>query len=463
MVKKNILSALFLALTIVGCKKFVQIDPPNTQLTSNEVFNNNTTATSALLNIYEAMYNNSESYSMAWETGFMSDELKCYSKNATNLQYYKNSLSESSNTFGPWSRAYNYIYQTNAILEGVQGNKSISSSVQKQLIGEAKFIRAYWYFYLTNCYGDVPIVTGTAYANNLSLARSPQTQVYRQIISDLSDAQSMLNNDFVDASDTTITIDRVRPTKWAATAVLARAYLYTKKYDSAATQASLIINNNSMFSLTSDLDSTFLMNNTEAIWQLAIPLPNTKNTPDGANFILTGTPKTSAISSQLISAFEPGDLRRAHWVGTINTYYFPYKYKVRNDATISEYVMMLRLAEQYLIRAEAKALGPNSDLTGAVDDLNVVRNRAGLSTYAGSVDQASIVQAILHERQVELFTEWGHRWFDLVRTGEANAVMGDPGNVCQSKGGTWNSNWQLFPIPLSDRKNDPNLTQNQGY
>lgn len=74
-----------------------------------------------------------------------------------------------------------------------------------------------------------------------------------------------------------------------------------------------------------------------------------------------------------------------------------------------------------------------------------------------------MLQAILHERQVELFSECGHRWFDLKRTGSINNVMGEPGGVCSSKGGTWNLNKALYPVPQSDLSNDPNLTQNPGY
>ena len=126
--------------------------------------------------------------------------------------------------------------------------------------------------------------------------------------------------------------------------------------------------------------------------------------------------------------------------------------------------MVLRLAEQYLIRAEAEAnLG---DMVDATKDLNAVRARAGLGpsptlTASSSLQQAD--SAILHERQVELFTEWGHRWFDLIRTGTVNTVLGSPGNVCQAKGGVWSSTSELFPIPESQILDDPNLGQNPGY
>lgn len=477
LVKNRLHQLSFLVMPIiffqVSCKKFVQINPPVTQLVTASVFNNNYTATSALTNIYQQMYSKAESYNMSQLTGLLGDELTNYSTNVLFIQAYSNSLL-AINTAGPWSNAYNYIYQANAVIDGLQNNNNaIRQTIKNQLTGEAKFIRAFWHFYLTNLYGDIPIITSTDYTKNASIARSPKTQVYQTVVADLKDAQKLLNINFVDASDTTVTTERVRPTSWAATALLARVYLYTGDYANAETQATSIINNTGstgMFNLVTDLTKVFRANSSEAIWQLGIPSPNTINTYDGNYYILQGAPSSVAISTQLMNTFEMGDNRKTNWIGAyttstapIKTFYYPFKYRVYNDKTISEYTMMLRLAEQYLIRAEARANGAGAGLTGAINDLNVIRNRAHLPNYSGTSDQSSVLNAILHERQVELFTEWGHRWFDLKRTGTINAVMGTPGNVCQTKGGTWDSKWQLLPIPQSERNNDPNLSQNDGY
>src|SRR5438552_17436425 len=113
--------------------------------------------------------------------------------------------------------------------------------------------------------------------------------------------------------------------------------------------------------------------------------------------------------------------------------------------------MYLRLAEQYLIRAEART--QENNISSAQTDLNVIRSRAGLGPVTAS-DKASLLAAILHERQVELFTEWGHRWFDIKRTGTVDATMTV---VTSQKGGTWNTNQQWYPIPQSELQNDVNL------
>ncbi|ULT29187.1 RagB/SusD family nutrient uptake outer membrane protein [Sphingobacterium sp. E70] len=99
----------------------------------------------------------------------------------------------------------------------------------------------------------------------------------------------------------------------------------------------------------------------------------------------------------------------------------PYKYKVRTGAPVTEYNTVLRLAEQYLIRAEAR-LNQNK-LQAALQDINQIRERAGLVALPQTMDKASIALALEKERQLELLGEWGHRWFDLVRTNRALPVL----------------------------------------
>lgn len=116
--------------------------------------------------------------------------------------------------------------------------------------------------------------------------------------------------------------------------------------------------------------------------------------------------------------------------------------------------MVLRLAEQYLIRAEARVRQNN--ISGGQSDLNAIRNRSGLPNTTAN-DQGSLLLAIEQERRVELFTEWGHRWFDLKRTERAEAVL-SPFALKD-----WQSTDVLFPIPQTEREINSRLTQNEGY
>jgi hypothetical protein len=449
------------------------------------VFSSDISATAAQLAIYTKMAG--ESYNMASACGLLSDELTNYSTNALSVQYYTNSL-QSVNGPSRWINAYNYIYQANAIISSLQSNGHVASFVAGQLIGESKFIRAFWYFYLVNQYGDVPLILSTDYNVNRSASRTPQLQVYQQMVADLKDAQTTLNSNFVGSDDSSSTTERVRPTKGAAAALLSRVYLYMQKYDSAEVMASQVIGN-TLYALCPNISAAtgkiyvFQKNSPEAIWQLATPIPQNYFTPDGEFFILNKAPSTTSssnsvtISAQLMSSFELNDQRKTQWIGKYTTprapivsYYFPYKYQSRdvavtatNPSVATEYVMVLRLAEQYLIRSEARA--QQGKLSEAISDLNTIRTRGNnLPPYSGSTtDQAAVLAAIMHERQVELFAEWGNRWFDLKRTGQLDAVMGGASGVCQAKHGSWVSTDQLFPIPETEITSDANLRQNPGY
>jgi hypothetical protein len=164
------------------------------------------------------------------------------------------------------------------------------------------------------------------------------------------------------------------------------------------------------------------------------------------------------ISNSLLNSFEPDDNRKVKWISSNlvdgQSYSFPYKYKQGIDASDrGEYDMVLRLAEQYLIRAEARAEQGESD--GALSDVNIIRNRAGLSGLINS-DKDSMLVSITHERQCELFAEWGHRWMDLKRTGQIDAVLG-------AEKPAWKNTSALLPIPLVELGKNPKLYQNPGY
>ncbi len=124
----------------------------------------------------------------------------------------------------------------------------------------------------------------------------------------------------------------------------------------------------------------------------------------------------------------------------------------------TEFYTPLRLAEQYLIRAEAAANGAAA-LTSAIDDLNTIRFRAGLTDLPDNLSQQDVLAAIEKERRLELFIEWGHRWFDLKRTGKAVPVLSQ-----MSAKQPWAGDYQLlYPIPITEITNNRNLAPNPGY
>ncbi|HVU56854.1 MAG TPA: RagB/SusD family nutrient uptake outer membrane protein [Puia sp.] len=453
-----------------ACKKSVQIDPPVNMITTSQVFSTDAQANSAMAGIYSMMANSNNlnvgDGAITMFTGMSSDELLPFLTSTFDqyIQFQTNTLLPSSSRLynNYWVPAYSYIYNANAVIEGLTSSTSVHDSVKTELIGEAKFIRSFFYFYLTSLFGDIPLATSTNWAKTNLLSRTPSDQVYQFILSDLQDALPLLSADFSKGGG-----ERIFPTKWAVYSLLARTSLYMEHWQDAEDYATKVIENEALFSLPLDLDQVFLMNSSEAIWQLK---QNNNYYPynatlEGFNMLPfdASTPPLAYLTPQLLAAFDTVDQRRIKWINSTNyngvDYYYPYKYKVGPSLTAAgdpytEYYMVLRLGELYLIRAEARAQQGN-DLQGAAADLNAIRNRAGLlGTDATSKDQ--LLAAIAHERQIELFAEWGHRWLDLKRTNQASIVLAPVKPQ-------WNNHALLYPIPIQEIMTDPNLTQNPGY
>lgn len=447
---------LFTLCYTTSCKKFVEIPPNPTQILHDKIFEDDGTATKAITGIYIQMMGNNNSFSSGNTTyyaGMCADELTFY-LNDGKQEFLKNEISFNnhgliSTVF--WSPAYKHIYTANACIEGLEKSQTLTPTVKRSLTGEAKFIRAYCYFYLVNLFGDVPLVTTTNFELNALLPRAGKASVYKQIIDDLNDAQTLLEPAYVSS-------ERVRPNKWTAAALLARAYLYTGDWEKVINASSAVIGSGT-YSLQPALNTVFLKGSNETIFQIPAGSSNI-NSWEG-NVMLpasNGSTPTYLLTPSLLNSFEAGDLRRSSWVQSRvfagQTVYYPFKYKVVTNTTVSEHYVYLRLAEQYLLRAEARA--QQNDLAGAQADINMIRNRAGLPNITAT-DQLGLLLAIEQERRIELFAEWGHRWFDLKRSNRADAVLG------ALKPLTWQSTDALWPIPQNQLNLNPRLTQNPGY
>jgi hypothetical protein len=230
-------------------------------------------------------------------------------------------------------------------------------------------------------------------------------------------------------------------------------------WDESANAASAVLNEGGLYVWVTDLDKIFLKESTTTIWQL-MPGIAGDNTKEAVTFsFVSAPPPVSALSPYLLGAFEPNDQRKVHWVTTVtdgsDSYSHVYKYKqALNTGSSTEYSIVLRVAEQYLIRAEARA--HQGDLIGAKEDLNKIRQTAGLPD-TDAVTAPAIIEAIVKERQVELFCEFGHRFFDLRRSNKLDAAL-------QAIKPGWDSTDRLFPIPQSELLLNPNLApQNAGY
>ena len=451
---------LAVATAMASCADFLEIESPSTQVSSSAIFEDEATATSTLTGIYSEMssstgFASGGLSSITLLAGRSADDFTNYSQNAS-AEFSANELTGNNSYLKSyiWDEGYRYIYDVNAVIEGLARSTNLSQPVKDQLLGEAKFLRAFCYFYLTNFFNDVPLLTSTDYSINSIAPRSPAGEVYNLIVSDLQEAKTLLKEDYAASAG-----QKTRPNRYAATALLSRVYLYRQEWAKAETEASVLID--SEITLETDLNKVFLKNSSEAIWQL-MPPKGTNNTKEGAAFILTTRPTEVSLSSELTSSFETGDARKDQWMGSIivagATFNFPLKYKVKTGTALTEYSMVFRLAEQYLIRAEARAKLTN--LPGAISDVDMLRARASLPLYQDTnpaIGQANLLLAIEQERRIELFSEWGHRWLDLKRT--------DRTGILVSKDlASWQPADVLYPIPLQEIQNNNNLLpQNPGY
>ncbi|WP_346317655.1 RagB/SusD family nutrient uptake outer membrane protein [Chitinophaga sp. YIM B06452] len=460
---KNIqLLIISAAAFFASCSKYVDTPVPKTELASQLVFTDDKTSTAAVVGLYVDM--NGFNYQFAnslmnYLSAMHADDLYYFSTFENYDVFRQVRLLPASNYVNAyWASVYSYIYHTNACIEGITAAQNLTPAVKRQLLGESYFMRAFFYFYLINIYGDVPLVISTDYRENSLKGREATAKVYAQVISDLSEAKEKLTDNYQ-------TTNRVRPNKAAATALLARAYLYNKEWARAEAEAAEVLTN-SRYSLLQDLNTVFLANSREAIWQLQpVNIAGGRNTWEG--FTVVPFSNTSTVvfrldTTNLIAKFETGDARLENWtsnrvLSTGARIYWPMKYKVRTStaAAPTEYSMVMRLAEQFLIRAEARI--QQGKLDDGRSDLDSIRLRAKLPVLPANLDKAALLLAVEKERQLELFTEWGHRWFDLKRTQRSAAVLGP------IKGANWQATDTLYPIPSDAIRTNINLTQNEGY
>jgi hypothetical protein len=369
-----------------------------------------------------------------------------------------------------WQNNYTGIGRCNDLLKNVPGisDNLFSPGQKERILGEAYFMRAWFYFNLVKAYGGVPLVTVPyeSFNADFTIARSSVEEVFKQIIADLKLAEQNLPVTYPSNVDT-----RGRATQGSAKALLAKAYLSMKDYTNAAAKALEVINNTTYILATgsaaySAMFSANGKNGTESIWEIQYVSASSEGNGIFSLYMPTGTPAgiqpgsyQIAPTAKIISAYEAGDIRKNAALG-VNNANIPYVNKYARLTTGAEpNIFILRLADILLVRAEAlNNLGQTADAT---ELLNIIRRRAfGLPLNTASVrdfpsasdisNGYNLALAIENERFKELAFE-GQRFYDLARTGRAEAVLGIPASKT------------LWPIPLREIGRNPRLVQNEGY
>ncbi|MDT3402300.1 RagB/SusD family nutrient uptake outer membrane protein [Mucilaginibacter terrae] len=237
-----------------SCKKFVDAGSPKAELTTDKVFADSTGATAAVTGIYITPGIGSGSTTVA--AGLSADELSTTAQGSYAEFFANNIRPANSQNRSLWVSTYQQLYQANACIEGIMASPGLSDQQKKRLTAEARFIRAFLLFNLTGLFGPVPLVTMTDYRETRTLPRAATTAVYAQVVADLQFAQANLSSQGEDTR---------RGNYYAATALLARVYLYLGQYAQAAAEASKVIDSGH-FSLMAEPNQVFLATSKEAIW-----------------------------------------------------------------------------------------------------------------------------------------------------------------------------------------------------
>lgn len=367
-------------------------------------------------------------------------------------------IPQSSLIADVWEDTYKGIQRANIVLSRIQEVEFADAALKEARTGEMLFIRALLYFNLVRTFGDVPLIVDEVEnpQEYFGQPRTPIEDVYAQIISDLQTAESLLpvrneNN-------------RGRVVKTAAQALIGKVYLTRLNYSAARESLLKVVNSSShnlievdrIFSIDNELNEELIFVvqyasgiNSNGEGSDAYRMFNPTGRQDGG---MAGTKGHGVLKPDFFALYDGTDSRKGVFVGQLESG-LAYNNKIAVPTTVigdspSDWVV-LRYADVLLMLAEIENELGNS--TDAVSYLNEIRNRANLGDYSGSTDKTSLFAEIDLQRRLELVWE-GHRWFDLLRQGRAQSVLG-----------ITDANKLLLPLPASQIAADPALVQNPGY
>lgn len=474
---KAVIAGMFLV--ILSCSDFLD-KPPQGQLSQNTfpvTADDALQATNAIYNILRDASYHSGTFPIL---DIMSDDAAKGSNptdGASTVGTYNSftHIPTEGNINNWWNVLYMGIKRANVVIEQV-AEITMDENLKKRYMGEAYFLRALFYFDVVRAWGDAPLITTVSPGDNLE--RTPKDQIYNLIISDLTKAIDVLPEKSEYAAE-----DMGRATKGAAKGILAKVYLFLGDDTNAAKYALEVINSNEyeLEENFGDANSKAGEFGSESIFEIgALPLEGLVNGGDQYANVqgVRGIPNRgwgfNRPTLDLMNAFEANDPRLDATViflgevldgitiaGDTGT---PDETKDNNGATVeiecySQKVWtpgdnvptqfdhnrrILRYADVLLMAAEA--LNKNGNTTDALQYLNEVRERARGGNAAilpdiTETNQNALNDIILHERRVELALE-GHRFWDLVRTNKAEAVLGPLGF---KKG-----KHELLPVPQTE-------------
>jgi starch-binding outer membrane protein, SusD/RagB family len=443
---KKLLYTILLLLPLFSACNVLDVKPENA-IPADGAFKNKEGIEKGIIGCYSTFQNLSYFGRSYLTCGDLSADNLIHPADATSADYAEIAthaiLPENSVVAGLWASMYEGINNANNIIVKVPGMTDMTDVQKNQALGELYFIRALNHFNLVNLFGPVPLkIKPTIGVNSLDVPREPVEKVIAQVIEDLSFAEQNLG-----ASTST----KTRATEYAAKALLARVYLYKGDWAQAYQKADEVITSGG-YQLPANFADVFAADgSSETIFEIDFSEVD-RNRIAEYNFPKTLNGRREvAPSPDLINAYLPGDERKDVTIAYDGALAYANKY---NDLSKgADNVIVLRLAEMYLIKAEAEVHLPDADLAAVQDNINVLRTRANIPPVTVSTE-SELILAIENERRLEFAFE-GQRWFDLVRTGRATVILPTVTSI----------NKTLYPIPSAELQtnNSPQMVQNPGY
>jgi starch-binding outer membrane protein, SusD/RagB family len=465
-------------LALTGCNDLLDREPLG-RLDAGSFFQTGGDAVSAINAAYEPLMFNNANNNFFWAMGVVTSDNAVAGGDGSRpgiveMDFFTyTSRTQEFNDF--WVLNYNGITQCNTVLAEVP-EIDMDPEVQDRIIGEAYFLRSFYYFWLTQVFGEVPLILEVLPPDELKVPKASRSDILNQIIADCDRAAERLPDMYGDGS-------AGRATRGAAYGLAAKANLYLENWEGVLEYIDRL-ESLGIYALVPDYTDNFregTQNNSESVWEiqhtnLELGLGNFLNQWWSSNKYGEGY-GFAEVTQDLVDEFETGDPRRPVTLAMNNDPYFELIYKpsfsstrysprkyVQSDSVVTQKAdgdinyTAIRYADVLLWKAEALVeLGRTSE---ALEPLEQVRararemadNPANILPPVTTTDATALMEAIRHERRVELAMEM-HRFFDLVRWGLAAETLE----------GFQTNKHEFFPIPQIELDLNGNLTQNQGY
>ncbi|MDR2816232.1 MAG: RagB/SusD family nutrient uptake outer membrane protein [Proteiniphilum sp.] len=450
----NPLYSLLLIVLFVSCEDRLLDFPPQTQIQDGAIIISQSSAESALIGVYASIRGISGTAILTYETA--ADNVLLNSLRSVVVPTLKadggvTGGADRTNG-GGYGSYYTLINRANHVITSVEklDNSLFTAGNKDRILAEAHTLRAYAYFDLARTYANVPIVLQPTNATNtIGIKKSLKADVFKQVESDLDIAESKLTG-------AGWNVNKGRVSIWAVYAFKARLYLYQERWSDAESYATKLLSNPDLKLTNLEAGDNWYETRYSSEGIFEVSCSTSEGNPIRTNF---ATSAEGGIGD-FIANPDLADLLNDPLKGGKRSLYIKVEpaisawlIRIYNKSDRSSSVFLYRLAEQYLIRAEARLKKPTPDISGAIADINAIKSRAAVPLITGTPSKDELLLVLENENRYEFAFE-GHRYPDIIRTGRAGDVFGAINPVYKDP------RYWVVPLPTSALKNDPDLTQN---